>query len=50
MALSTDSKFEGKLTFDVKNDMWNFGNFLQSTGKFQNWDFDGILLTKVENN
>ena len=49
MALSIESKFEGKLNFDVKNDIRNFGNFLQSTGKFQNWDFDGIFSSKIEN-
>ena len=37
----TDLRFE--------NDMRNFGNFHQSTPKCQNWDSDGILLSKVEN-
>ena len=49
MALNTDAKFEGKLTFAFKNDIRNFGHFHQSTWKSQNWDFDGILLSKVEN-
>ena len=42
MALSIDAKFERKLTFAFKNDMRNLG-------KSQNWDFDDILISKVEN-
>ena len=49
MTLESDAKFEGKLTFACKNDMSNLRNFHQSTWKSQNWDFDGILLPKVEN-
>ena len=49
MALNTDAKFDRKLTFAFKNDMNSLGNFHQSTRKSQNWDFDGILLSKVEN-
>ena len=49
MALNIDAKFEGKLTCAFKNDMRNLANFHQSTWKSQNWDFDGILLSKVEN-
>ena len=49
MALKIDAKFEGKLTCAFKNDMRNLANFHQSTWKSQNWDFDGILLSKVEN-
>ena len=49
MTLDIDAKFEGKLTFVFKNNMKNMGNFHQSTWKSQNWDFDGILLSKVEN-
>ena len=44
-----DTKFEGKLTCGSKNDMSNLSNFHQSTWKSQNWDFDGILLSKNEN-
>ena len=29
--------------------MRNFTNFHQNTCRPQNWDFDGILLPKVEN-
>ena len=32
-----------------QNDMGNLANFHQSSGKFENWDFDGILLSKLEN-
>ena len=37
-----------KLTCGLKNDMRNLANFHQSTWKCQNWDFVGILLSKVE--
>ena len=49
MALNTNTTFEGKLTCAFKNDMRNLGNFHRKTGKSKNWDFDGILLSKVEN-
>ena len=49
MTLNIDAKFEGKLTFAFKNDMRNLGSFHQRTWKSQNWNFDGILLFKVEN-
>ena len=49
MALKIDTKFEGILTCASKNDMRNLANFHQSTRKSQNWDFDRILLSKVEN-
>ena len=49
MTLNVDAKFKGKLIFAFKKDMGNMGNFHQSTWKSQNWDFDGILLVKVEN-
>ena len=49
MALNNDATFEGKLTCTFKNDMRNLANFHQNTGKSKNWDFDGILLSKVEN-
>ena len=38
MALKIDTEFEGKLSCTSKNDI-----------KSQNWDFDNILLFKVEN-
>ena len=49
MTLECDAKFEEKLTCGLENDMRNLANFHQSTRKSQNWDFDGILLSKVEN-
>ena len=42
-------KFEGKLTGCLENDMRNLANFYQRTRKCQNWKFDEILLSKVEN-
>ena len=49
MPLKSDPKFEEKLTCGLENDMRNLANFHQSTRKSRNWDFDGILLSKVEN-
>ena len=49
MALNMDAKFEEKLTCAFKNDLRNLANFHQSTRKSQNWDSDGVLLSKVEN-
>ena len=49
MTLKSDAKFEEKLNRGLENDMSNLANFHQSTLKCQNWDFDGILLSKVEN-
>ena len=49
MALKIDGTLDRKLTCDFKNDTRNLGNFQQNTGKSKNWDFDGILLSKVEN-
>ena len=49
MTLENDEKSEEKLTRDLENDMRNLASFHQSTRKSQIWDFDGILLPKVEN-
>ena len=49
MTLKSYAKFEEKLTCWLENDMTNFANFHQSTRKFQNWNFDKILLSKVDN-
>ena len=49
MKLTNDAKFEEKLTCGLKNDRRNLANFHQSNRKSQNWDFDGILLSKVVN-
>ena len=49
MTLKSDAKFEEKTTCGLENDIRNMTNVHQSTGKSQNWDFDEILLSKVEN-
>ena len=49
MTQKTDAKSEEKLTCGLKNDMRNLANFYQRTRKSQNWYFDGIYLSKVEN-
>ena len=38
-----------KLTRGLENDMWNLANFDKNNWKCQNWDFDRILLSKIEN-
>ena len=48
MTLKSYANFEERLTSGLKKDMRNLANFHQSTWKCQNWDFDGILLYKVE--
>ena len=48
MTLKSDAKFDEKLNCGLKNDMRNPAAFYQSTWKCQNWDFDGILWSKVE--
>ena len=49
MTLKSDAKSEEKLTCCLENDMRNFANFYQSTQKYQNWNSDKMLLSKVEN-
>ena len=49
MTLKSDAKFEEKLNCGLENDMRNLVKFHQSLWKCQNWDFDGILLSEVEN-
>ena len=49
MLLKSDGKFEETLSSGLENDIRNLANFHQSSRKFQNWDLDGILLSKVEN-
>ena len=49
MKMKSHAKFQEKLTCCLENDMRNFANFHQSTRKCQNWNFDKILLSKVEN-
>ena len=40
---------EEKLTCGLESNMRNLANFHKSTWMCQNWDFDGILLSKVKN-
>ena len=47
--LESDAKVEEILTSGLGNDIRSLPNFHQSTWKSQNWDFDGILLSKAEN-
>ena len=49
MTLKSHIKFEEKLTCGLENDMKNLENFNQNTWKCQSSDFDGIILSKVEN-
>ena len=49
MTLKSDTKFGDESACCFKIDMKKLANFHQSTRKCQNWDFDGMLLSKVEN-
>ena len=49
MTLTRDAKFEGKLTCGLENDMRILANFTRALEKSQNWEFDGIFLSKTEN-
>ena len=49
MTLKSDGIFEEKLTFGLKNHMKNLAYFCQSSQKCENWGFDEVLLSKVEN-
>ena len=49
MTLESNAKFKKKVIFGLKNDMRNLANIHQRTRKSHNWDFHGILLSKVEN-
>ena len=49
IARKCHAKLEEKLTRRLKNVMRNLANFDQNTWKSQSWDFDGIILSKVEN-
>ena len=46
MTMESDTKFEGKLTCGLDNDMRNLVHFHQNTWKFQSWNFDGIFYPK----
>ena len=49
MTPKNDKKFERKLDCGFENDMKNLGHFYHCTSRSQIWDFDGILLSKLEN-
>ena len=49
MTLKCHAKFEENLTCGLENDTRNLANFHQNIWKCQNWDFDGILVSKIEN-
>ena len=49
MTLKSAAKLEEKETCGLENGMRNLANVYQSTRKSQNWSFDGILLSKIEN-
>ena len=47
MKLKSDSKFQGKLTRGLKNDIRNLVNFHAGSPKSENLLFDGLLLSKA---
>ena len=47
MTLKSDEKFEEKLALGSKNDMRNLVNFISSSDKSENLNFDVPLLSKV---
>ena len=47
MTLKGDTKFEGKLTRGLKNDMMYLVNINASSRKSGNLQFDGLLLSKT---
>ena len=49
MTLRSDSNFDEKLNFCLKNDMRNLVNFNASSEKSENVHVDGLLLLKVCN-
>ena len=49
MTLKSGAKFEEKLTCGFENDIRNLAKVHQSTQKSQNWDFNEIPLSKIEN-
>ena len=49
MVLKIAAKTEGKLTRAFKINMNNLANAYHSSQKSQNQNFNGILLSKVEN-
>ena len=49
MTVKCDARFEEKLTCCLENYVSNLADFHQSIRNCQNWNFDGIVLPKVEN-
>ena len=49
LTLKSDAKFEEKLTLGSKNDMRHLVNLHLSSGKSENFPFDGLLLQKLCN-
>ena len=49
MKLKRDTKFGEESTSRFKIGIRDLTNFDLSTRKYQNWNFDGIFLPKVEN-
>ena len=47
LTLKSITNQEEKLNYCLKNDVRNFVNFIQSSGKSKNLHFDGLLLSKV---
>ena len=47
MTMNGVTKFKGKLTCDLKNDIRNLINFHASSRKSENVHFDRILLVKA---
>ena len=42
-----DETFNGKLTCGLENDIRNLVNFRVTSGKSENFHFDGLLLSKA---
>ena len=47
MTLKGDTKFKGKVTCGLKDDLWNLVNFHASNQKSENLHFDRLLLSKT---
>ena len=47
MILKHDTKFKGRLTLGLKNDIRNLVNFYGSSWKSENLHLDGLILSKV---
>ena len=49
MTLKSHGKSEEKVICGLENEVKHLANFHQIPWKCRNWDFDGIILSKVEN-